>query len=266
MCWLPLDLKPGQTALDVGCGPGVNLADLAADVTGAGAVIGIDIDPVMAREARQRTAGLPVVRVLRGDAHALPLADASIDRARVDRMLQHVRDPALVIAELRRVARPRALIALAEPDWATLAGAADDLGASADFTRYTCSQVVRNASIGRQLARMVSAAGFTVRSLQPLTPAVDFEYADRVLGLARNSRRAVDAGYIEHGRAQRWLSSLARGPFLATFVFFTVLAEAPRQENAPTMQAPRDHGLLAHSRPAAAPFRATRTACRRVVG
>lgn len=145
-------------------GPGVNLAALATGVTGTGTVIGVDKDPAMVSAARRGIAGAGAAGVLRADIHALPVASGIVDRARVDRVLQHVRDPALVIAELRRAARPGAIVSLAEPDWATLAIDADDLRASADFTRYTCSEVVRNASIGRQLARLASAAGFTVRS------------------------------------------------------------------------------------------------------
>jgi cyclopropane fatty-acyl-phospholipid synthase-like methyltransferase len=35
-----LDLRPGHTVLDVGCGPGTDLADMAEAVTETGAVIG----------------------------------------------------------------------------------------------------------------------------------------------------------------------------------------------------------------------------------
>jgi ubiquinone/menaquinone biosynthesis C-methylase UbiE len=228
-----LDLRPGQTVLDVGCGPGVNLPDLAAGVGGHGLVLGVDHNPEMAGEAGRRwlasgpgTAGRVVV--LRGDAHALPLADATADRARCDRVLQHVRDPAAAIAELRRVARPGAVLTMAEPDWDTLAIDAPDLAASAAFTRFTCDKVVRNARLGRQLSRLAGRAGWTVRSVEPLTLLFrDFTPADRVLGLTRNAARAVTAGYLRHDAAAAWLASLAEGPFLAAGTMFLVVAETP---------------------------------------
>jgi ubiquinone/menaquinone biosynthesis C-methylase UbiE len=228
-----LDLRPGQTVLDVGCGPGVNLPDLAAGVGSHGLVLGVDHDPAMAQEDRRRSlvnghGAEGRVEVLRGDAHALPLADASADRARCDRILQHVRDPAAAITELRRVARPGAVLTLAEPDWDTLAIDAPDLAASAAFTRFTCDKVVRNARLGRQLARLADSAGWTVRSVEPLTLLFrDFTQADRILGLTRNAAKAVAAGYLSQDTAAAWLASLAQGPFLAAGTMFLVAAEVP---------------------------------------
>ncbi len=222
-----MDLRPGLTVLDGGCGPGTNLEDLANAVTATGTVIGLDRDPVMVAEARRRMAPCGWAGVLLGDAHALPVGDGCVHRARVDRVLQHVASPAGVLAELRRVSRRGALITLTEPDWATLAIDAADLPTSWDFTRYTCSEVVRNASIGRQLARLAAAAGFTIRSVAPYPPLFgDFREADRILGLTRNSVAAIAAGYLEEARAQRWLAALSSEPFLATVMIFTVIAEA----------------------------------------
>jgi ubiquinone/menaquinone biosynthesis C-methylase UbiE len=211
----------------------VNLPDLAAGVGGHGLVLGIDHSPEMAGEARRRllangpgTAGRVVV--LRGDAHALPLPDGSADRARCDRVLQHVRDPAAAISELRRVARPGAVLTMAEPDWELLAIDAPDLAASTAFTRFTCDTVVRNARLGRQLARLAAGAGWMVRSVEPLTLLFrDFTPADRVLGFTRNAARAVTAGYLGQDQAAAWLASLAQGPFLAAGTMFLVAAEAP---------------------------------------
>jgi ubiquinone/menaquinone biosynthesis C-methylase UbiE len=223
-----LDLRPGQIALDVGCGPGTNLTDLITRVTGTGRVIGVDLEPAMAAQAQRRMTGHRGVGILRADGHKLPIRDGCVDRARVDRVLQHVASPAQVISELRRVTRPGSLVALGEPDWATLAVDADDLRTSADYARYICAEVVRNASVGRQLARLAAAAGFTVRSVQALTPLfTDFDQADRILGLTRVSIRAIAAGYLEEDRAARWLTSLRQARFLATATFFCVVAEVP---------------------------------------
>lgn len=67
--------------LDAGCGPGTDLAALAAATGPTGAVFGIDQDPEMVATARTRMADKPTVRVSQADAHHLPLKDCSIDRA-----------------------------------------------------------------------------------------------------------------------------------------------------------------------------------------
>lgn len=220
-----LDLRPGQVALDVGCGPGANLEDLRAGVTPAGKVIAIDLDPAMAREARNRMAGHALVRVMAGDGHALPLADRCADRVRVDRVLQHVRSPAEVLAEIRRVARPGAVLALGEPDWATLAIDSPDPRTSAGFTSFICAHVVRNPTAGRELARLATAAGFTVHSVQAHAALFgDFAAADQVIGFSALAGPAADSGCIDRDRATRWLADLAESPFLAALTFFTVAA------------------------------------------
>jgi SAM-dependent methyltransferase len=222
-----LDPRPGQTALDVGCGPGTDLGHFADRVGGIGMVIGVDQDPAMLAEARRRWADRPSVELREGDVHALPVADAVVDRARVDRVLMHVADPAGVLAELRRVCRPGALIALAEPDWDTLVVDAQDLETSRAFTRFTTTRVVRNATIGRGLARLAEAAGFTVGTVEATTPVFrDPATADRVLGLGRNTERAIAAGFVGERAGRDWFASLSQGPFLASATVFTVIARA----------------------------------------
>ncbi len=223
-----LELQVGLTVLDVGCGPGTDLSDLADGVSATGTVIGVDHDPAMLAAARELVGSRDGVELRLGDAHALPLGDGSIDRARVDRVLQHVDDPAQVVRELRRVCRPGALVALAEPDWETLAIDAADRATSRAFTRYTCDHVVRNAAVGRSLVRLAHGSGFSVRSVTP-HPILftDFPVADQILGLSRNAARAVEDGLLSPPAARGWLADLAEDGFLACVTLFTVVAEAP---------------------------------------
>lgn len=51
-----LDLRPGDTAVDLGCGTGVNLEGLARAVGPTGRVIGVDISDGMLTQARRRRA------------------------------------------------------------------------------------------------------------------------------------------------------------------------------------------------------------------
>ncbi|MER6949707.1 methyltransferase domain-containing protein [Nonomuraea sp. NPDC000554] len=222
-----LDLQPGQTTLDIGCGPGTDLADLAAGVTPAGSVIGLDHDLVMVDQARARLAAYPNVEVRVGDAHAMPLDDGTVDRARVDRVLQHLTDPVRVMAEFGRVARPGARIVMAEPDWDGLLIDSPDLSRSRAFTQYVTTEVIRNPDIGRSLARLATRAGLTVRSVTAVTPVIsDFDTADQLFGLRRTTARAVDAGYLDTS-APAWLDRLASEPFLASCTIFIAVAEAP---------------------------------------
>lgn len=223
-----LDLRPGHTVLDVGCGPGTDLPDMAAAVTETGHVIGVDTEAAMVDEARRRMAGTPWVRIQTGDAHALPLPHESVDRARADRMVQHVTDPGGVFREFRRVLRPGGIACVAEPDWDSLLIDPGDLDTNRAFNRFVCDSIVRNATVGRQLARLAVGAGLEVCDVLTATPMFrDFALADKLLGLSRNTERAIRADRLDRAAGERWLAELSEGPFLATTVLFIAVVRCP---------------------------------------
>ena len=94
-----VDPRPGLLALDVGCGPG-RLAVTLRD-HGVG-YVGLDRSAGLLREAREKSGG----RYVRGDAHALPIADARFDRVLAMNALYHVADWKQTLREMRRVTRP----------------------------------------------------------------------------------------------------------------------------------------------------------------
>ncbi len=220
-----LDLRAGHTVVDIGCGPGTDLARMAQAVTQAGAVIAVDREPGMVAEARRRLVDRPNVTVHVGDAHDLPLGSASVDRVRIDRVLQHLHDPGRALAQARRVLRPGGVVAMAEPDWDTLAVADDDVATSRGFARFVAGRV-RNATIGRQLVRLATQARFEIRSVDATAVVFrDFDTADQILGVRRNAARAVAAGTLMHGDVEPWLRRLVSGPVVAGFTFYLVTAE-----------------------------------------
>ena len=221
-----LDLRPGQTVVDIGCGPGTDLSRLADAVGGEGSVIGVDRETRMLQEARRRMDDRPNVEFVLGDVLDLPIPDDGVDRARTDRVLQHVADPARAVKEVRRTLRPGELFGMAEPDWDTLAVADQDLDTSRQFARFVAGRV-RNPTIGRELVGLCVRAGFRIRSVEPVAVLFrDFATADEILGLRRNSARAVQEGAMSEPDAGLWLQRLTRGPVVAGFTFYLIIAES----------------------------------------
>ena len=76
-----LQPRPGQHALDIGCGPGLTTQALAEAVGESGHVLGVDIAAPMLTLAGHRCASMKQVRFELCDVNALPCADASMDLA-----------------------------------------------------------------------------------------------------------------------------------------------------------------------------------------
>ena len=70
-----LELKQGDRVLDVGCGTGPSFPYLVQAVGNAGEVVGVEISPAMATEARKRVAnnGWSNIRVLQESAQTVKL-------------------------------------------------------------------------------------------------------------------------------------------------------------------------------------------------
>jgi ubiquinone/menaquinone biosynthesis C-methylase UbiE len=214
--------------LDVGCGPGTDLPALAQAVSASGSVIGVDLRSRLVEEASRRVAGTPWVEVRVGDAHRLPVDTRGVDRARADRMVQHVANPAGVFAELYRVLRPAGLAVVSEPDWDSLVIDPGNAATNRAFTHFLCTERIRNATIGRQLARLAEAAGFEVSEVITTAPTVrDFELANKVLKLSTEMERAIRAGHVERAAGERWLAELADGPFTAAMLLFVAVVRRP---------------------------------------
>ena len=113
-----LGLRPGQTALDLGCGPR-GILDLLAEAVGPGGrVVGLDADPAHVTAARQYafSQGLANVEVLAGDARHTGLPAESFDLVHTRTLLVTIPEPAEVVAEMARLARPGGLVASQEAD------------------------------------------------------------------------------------------------------------------------------------------------------
>jgi SAM-dependent methyltransferase len=97
-----LGLRPGQTALDAGCGTGRALPHLRATVGQTGHVLGFDLTPEMLATARRHGRHAHALLVL-ADARRLPLPAGSVDGGFAAGLLPHLPDPGQGLAELARV-------------------------------------------------------------------------------------------------------------------------------------------------------------------
>jgi ubiquinone/menaquinone biosynthesis C-methylase UbiE len=224
-----LELGRARAALDVGCGAGGDVAEMAHLMPDGTPVSGVDASERMIAEARRRTASLGMRVSLRiGDAADLPYDDREFDACRAATVLQHVPDPARVVGEMARVTRPGGRVGVLEFDQETLFLDHPD----PDTTRIildTFAAAMVQGHIGRQLPRLMRAAGLTDVSV---TPRVILGKAPflRTL-LCDHVARLQGRGVLTEQHASRWWTGLetqAQGADLAGGVIvFVVTASRP---------------------------------------
>jgi SAM-dependent methyltransferase len=194
-----LQLRARMRILEVGSGLGLLAADVAEAAAGV-EVIGLE------RSADQIAAAAPSphVRYVQGDAHQLPFDDASFDLVYCRYLLEHVADPARVLSEMRRVARPGSRVAAMENDISLVrldppCPAFDEVWAALAVYQ---KQLGGDAHIGRRLLALFRTAGFSQIELS-LQPEVHWQgstgfagWIENLLGNLRSAEQGLAAAGI----------------------------------------------------------------------
>lgn len=165
-----LEPREGERIVDIGSGPGLLMADLAAVVGPSGHVTGLEISDSMLAVARRRFAGLPTadrITLVKGDAAALPFPDESFDAATSTQVYEYVPDVGQALAELYRVLRPGGRALILDTDWASIVWNATD---QARMDRVVAAWIGRFADphLPRSLSRRLRDAGFHIRQRHTL--------------------------------------------------------------------------------------------------
>jgi len=201
-------LRPerASSAVDVGCGYGTDVIELAKRLRSGRRAIGVDISETMITEARRRTAGIgPDVSFRVADALALPFEDNSFDICRTETVLQHLTDPERAVNEMTRVTRPGGRVGALELDQETMFIDHPDTELF-DTLRDSVIGAMAQSSIGRQVPRLFVEAGLIdVRTAPHVITGHPQAFR---LQLAHHVTKLCDRGALTAERANRWWSTI----------------------------------------------------------
>ncbi len=173
----------GNAALDVCCGTGDLALALLGAVSPGGRVVGLDFSAAMLDAARRKS---DRVEWVRGDALALPFAEATFAAATIGFGMRNLADPLLGFRELARVVSPGGRVVCLEltdpPAWA------------APFARLWTDRAV--PLLGRLVARDADAYRYLPASVHRFPPADELAAIMHRAGLRRVRYRRLSGGAV----------------------------------------------------------------------
>ena len=160
------------------------------------------------------------------DATELPFEDASFDACRIDRVLQHIADPARAIAEMVRVLRPDGVLVAFDNDWETLTVDSTDRALTRTIMNTWCDRFP-SGWIGRRLVPLFLQADLRDVTTQPMTCVLrELDVADQVFSYFSTAERLLQDGVIARTDLDRWSDELraadASGQFFTSYTGFLV--------------------------------------------
>ncbi|MGQ0847087.1 MAG: class I SAM-dependent methyltransferase [Sporichthyaceae bacterium] len=232
-------LRPGQSLLEIGSGPGTITLDLAERVGRVTALEHSDAALDLTRAEAERR-GRTDLEFVVGDVHDLPFPDDSFDVVHAHQVLHHVADPVQALREMRRVAKPGGLVAVRETDYRGKVWypALPGLDKWMDVFQKCARDNGGEPDAGRRLLSWALAAGFAdvvpFASVWCFATPADREYwggmwAERILTSAI-AEQALAAGHATQADLQEisdaWREWTAASDGWVTLLHGEILARA----------------------------------------
>ena len=194
-----IELKPGETVLDLGSGGGIDVLLSARRVGPTGKAYGLDMTDDMLALARenQRQAGATNVEFLKGEIENIPLPDNSVDVVISNCVINLSADKSRVLREAFRVLRPGGRFAVSD---VIVRGQVPEAVRQSMLLWVGC---IAGALEESDYLAKLATAGFTNIDLEP-TRTYDIEDARVFL--------------TEAGIAVDEIASQVQGKFLSAFI------------------------------------------------
>jgi SAM-dependent methyltransferase len=233
-------IKTGEHVVELGCGPGGDLALLAKGVGPAGSVLGIERSSHFANLARRSVVdqGLSNVEVREGDAYDTGLPRGSFDGGHMRLVLVNVPRPELIARELVSLVRPGGWVTSFEADYSShhcdppLAAWTRLLDA---FKAYSSAQGI-DLNVGRRTHRLFRDAGLTDIQVDAVVHVHALGHPRRTIlrDFINNVRgELIDGGFIERDKLERDMRALEDylddpETLVTSHVFYRLWGRVPR--------------------------------------
>jgi ubiquinone/menaquinone biosynthesis C-methylase UbiE len=204
-----LGLKNGDAVLDAGCGLGYDLYRMAEKVFPDGQAIGVDASSSMLHEAKKdpRYKSLHV-KLIQADLRQLPFSDLNFSHARIDRVLQHIKNPQQVVQELSRVLQNNGILLAYDNDWHSFSIQSPNETLHKKIENLWIHSFA-NPTIGTDLVKLFQDVQLQEITSYPLTSILrEFEVADKVYNIQESLSKLVTQGELTKEEKEQWLTEV----------------------------------------------------------
>lgn len=229
-------LKSGETALEIGCGTGQLLSELAFATGPSGCVFGLEPQPFFVKEAKRNISEQKLTattRILSGRAENIPLSDASIDICVAQTVLIHIPPDLLpkVFAEVKRVLKPGGRFISVDQDGDTWIIDHPQREITRKVIRFNSDYRYADGWTGRYLKRLFRQNGFGNIHIQSWTH-LDTERESYLYEMAhRIAQSAREHEVLTQGEYAKWLNELDKqtleGNFFSSICYFCCSGKKP---------------------------------------
>jgi ubiquinone/menaquinone biosynthesis C-methylase UbiE len=248
---------PSGKVLEVGCGNGAATKLIMRHVKPA-TLVGIDPCSLFINMASQAFKGEPRVSFAVGKAAATGHGDASFDLVIAHTVFSHLVDPESALTEAWRVLKPGGQLVIFDGDFATLTVALFDDDPLQSVVKLVLRNLVHAPYIMRRLPALVSAAKFSVQSVEPhgyvQTRSPDYLLTLLSRGTAAAGRAGEIGQTLVDGFEREAQQRVAKGTFYGAMLFLSLTARKPTTQDDRSSERTQTQ-----SKPPIAPSRETRS-------
>jgi ubiquinone/menaquinone biosynthesis C-methylase UbiE len=209
-----LNPQPGQIILDVGCGLGEDMKQIADRTNNSARVFGIDNSANMIQIAKKKAAKhllySGVLNFSQQDASEMSFVSETFDSVYSDRVFQHLTSPERAAKEVIRVLKPGGRFIIADPYWESLRLEGVPMEASL-ILRKCYVAIIKNPKIAKSLESLMIAEGVKEDSIseRKITLAFDGpEQTNAILWLEASLEAGVKTGKVSAEEMARTMETI----------------------------------------------------------
>ncbi|MEM8596857.1 MAG: methyltransferase domain-containing protein [Pseudomonadota bacterium] len=195
--------RRGERVLEIGCGAGLLLREIALATGPHGLAAGLDLSAEQVAAAEAACRGVPGVQIRLGDGAALDWPDAVFDAAVAAHVLEYLEAPEAALDGIRRALKPGGRLVCLAVNWDADFWHGPDAALTAPV-QAAWRALLPRPNLPAQLGPMLSRAGFGALRQVPV-PVVNASLAEDLLAPWMAALMADAAG---PPAGPRWLDAL----------------------------------------------------------